>query len=51
MARWKAKKSKPLGIWSSEVRLNQCNSTRKGKVEKLLKLLKEDIVEDVPGNG
>ena len=45
MKEWKSKVNRGHGIWSSEIRLKTVGMIRKGKVNKLLKLLKEDIGE------
>lgn len=42
---WQSTKKRPHGIWTSEVRLKSVGVLRKGKVNKLLKLLKEETVE------
>ena len=42
MPKWKSKKVHPHGVWGSEVNLNSCNFARKGKVNKLLKLLEKE---------
>ena len=51
MKRWKSTENRGHGIWSSEVRLKTVGVLRKGKVNKLLKLLKEDMVEDLSGSA
>jgi len=47
MKKWKSTKDRGHGIWSSEIRLKEANSKRVGKVNKLLKLLKEDMHEEI----
>lgn len=44
---WKSTEKRPHGVWTSEIRLKTSNSSRTGKVNKLLKLLKEDMSEKV----
>lgn len=47
MEKWKSKKSTAKhDIWVSEIKLKTCNSARRKKVKKLLKLLKNDIFEE-----
>ena len=45
MKKWKSTKERPEGIWTSEIRLKSVGVLRKGKVNKLLKLLKEETHE------
>ena len=47
MKTWKSTEKRPDGVWTSEIRLRDVGITRKGKVNKLLKLLKEDVRETV----
>ena len=47
MKEWKSKVNRGHGIWSSEIRLKTAGMIRKGKVNKLLKLLKEDVSETI----
>jgi len=42
MPKWKSKKVHPHGVWGSEINLKDCNSTRRGKANKLLKLLEKE---------
>jgi len=42
MAKWKSRKVHPQGVWGSEVNLKTCNTARRGKVNKLLKLLEKE---------
>ena len=43
---WKGK-DRGRGVWSSEIRLKTVDFKRQKKVDKLLKLLKEDMVENI----
>lgn len=47
---WKSETIRPHSVWVSEIRLRTADATRKGKVNKLLKLLKESVkeVKDAP---
>lgn len=47
MKTWKSTEKRPRGIWASEIRLKDANVMRRGKVNKLLKLLKEEVCETV----
>ena len=47
MKKFKSKKPQSHGIWVSEIRLNSINSSRQKKVDKLIKLLKEDFDEEI----
>ena len=40
---WKSKEKRPEGIWVSEIRLKAVSVLRKAKVNKLLKLSKEEF--------
>ena len=42
---WKSKTKRPHGVWTSEVNLKSTTTTRIGKVNKLLRLLKEEMVD------
>ena len=42
MPKWKSTKEHPHGVWNSEVRLAKASVIRRGKVNKLLKLLKNE---------
>ena len=42
MKKWKSKKVHPPGVWGSEITLKECGVRRKGKVNKLLKLLEKE---------
>ena len=44
---WKSIEKRPNGIWNSEIRLKEVGVLRRGKLNKLLKLLKEDVRENV----
>jgi len=44
---WKSTKERPRGVWTSEIRLKSVGTLRKGKINKLLKLLKEETSEIV----
>jgi len=43
---WKSEEKRPDGVWASEVRLKDANTSRKNKVNKLLKLLRESVKEE-----
>jgi hypothetical protein len=45
MRHWKSMARRSHGVWTSEVRLKTASTARVGKVNKLLKLLKEDVRE------
>jgi len=47
MPKWESKEVRPHGVWRSEIRLKAANTSRKGKVSKLLKLLREEVNEAV----
>jgi len=47
MKAWMSKKPHPYNIWVSEIRLKSVSIIRKGKVMKLLKLLREGFSEEV----
>jgi len=47
MKTWKSKEKRPHGVWTSEIRLKTVDIQRKGKVNKLLKLLKEEMNEEI----
>uniref|UniRef100_A0A6M3J2P3 Uncharacterized protein n=1 Tax=viral metagenome TaxID=1070528 RepID=A0A6M3J2P3_9ZZZZ len=47
MPKWESKEVRPHGVWGSEIRLKSANTSRKGKVNKLLKLLREEVYETV----
>ena len=46
MLKWKSTKVHPHGVWGSEIRLNSAGLLRKGKVNKLLKLLKNETFKE-----
>ena len=48
MKKWKSTEKRPHAVYGSEIRLKSVGIVRKGKVNKLLKLLKEDLVEILP---
>ena len=50
MRKWESKKPHQHGVWVSEVRIKNVSNTKLGKINKLLKLLKEDFNEDLSGN-
>ena len=45
MRHWKSTLNRGHGVWTSEIRLKKVGVLRQGKVNKLLKLLKEDVKE------
>ena len=49
MKTFKAKKVTPNGIWVSEIVLKKLPSARRGKVNKLLKLLEPEGFEEKEG--
>ena len=42
---WKSKTKRFRGVWTSEVKLKAANRDRMRKVNKLLRLLKEEMVD------
>ncbi len=47
MRHWQSTINRKRGVWTSEIRLRNVDRTRQGKVNKLLKLLREDMRETV----
>lgn len=47
MKLWKSVRERPNGVWTNEIRLKSVGALRQGKVNKLLKLLKEEIHETI----
>jgi len=44
---WKSKKVHPHGVWGSEINLKSCGILRKRKVDKLLKLLEKEGMNEI----